>query len=202
LIVASLRRWLLALACACCVAVAGCDRSANSLSFKATDVSGADFGHELNLSDFTGQPRKLSEFRGKVVVVFFGYTHCPDVCPTTMSELASAMKKLGPAADKVQVLFVTADPERDTPDILKQYVTAFDPRFLGLRGTPEQTAQAAKDFKVLIQKNGGSDPNNYTVDHSSGTYLYDPQGKLRVYVSYGQGADVFAHDIAELLKPS
>jgi len=186
----------------CCVAIAGCGRSANSPSFKATDVSGADFGHELNLSDFTGQSRKLSDFRGKVLVVFFGYTHCPDVCPTTMSELASAMKKLGPDSDKVQVLFVTADPERDTPDILKQYVTAFDPRFLGLRGTPEQTAQAAKDFKVLIQKNAGSDPNNYTVDHSSGTYLYDPQGKLRVYVSYGQGADVFVHDIAELLKPS
>jgi protein SCO1/2 len=102
----------------------------------------------------------------------------------------------------VQVLFVTADPERDTPDILKQYVTAFDSRFLGLRGTPEQTAQAAKDFKVLIQKNAGSHPNNYTVDHSSGTYLYDREGKLRVYVSYGQGADVFAHDIAELLKPA
>ena len=156
----------------------------------------------MELIDPDARPFSLASLRGHEVLVFFGYTHCPDVCPTTMSELASAMKKLGPAADKVQVLFVTADPERDTPDILKQYVTAFDPRFLGLRGTPEQTAQAAKDFKVLIQKNGGSDPNNYTVDHSSGTYLYDPQGKLRVYVSYGQGADVFAHDIAELLKPS
>lgn len=196
------RRCLLVLVCACCVVLAGCNRSGNSLSFKATDVSGADFGRELQLTDFTGQPRKLADFHGKVVVVFFGYTHCPDVCPTTMSELASAMKKLGPDADKVQVLFVTADPERDTADILKQYVTAFDSRFLGLRGTPEQTAQAAKDFKVLIQKNAGSDPNNYTVDHSSGTYLYDREGKLRVYVSYGQGADVFVHDIAELLKPS
>jgi protein SCO1/2 len=195
-------RWrcLLALACVCCIALAGCSRSSNSLSLKATDVSGADFGRELQLTDFNGQPRKLSDFRGKVVVVFFGYTHCPDVCPTTMSELASAMKKLGADADKVQVLFVTADPERDTPEILKQYVTAFDARFLGLRGTPQQTAQAAKDFKVLIQKNPGSSPDNYTVDHSSGTYLYDPQGRLRVYVSYGQGADVFAHDIAALLK--
>jgi protein SCO1/2 len=165
-------------------------------------VSGADFGRELQLTDFNGQARKLSDFHGKAVVVFFGYTHCPDVCPTTMQELASAMKKLGPDADKVQVLFVTADPERDTPEILKQYVTAFDARFLGLRGTPEQTAQAAKNFKVLIQKNAGSDPRNYTVDHSSGTYLYDPQGRLRVYVSYGQGADVFAHDIAALLKAS
>jgi protein SCO1 len=191
----------IALVCAS-LSLGGCNRSGGSLSFKATDVSGADFGRELQLSDFNGQPRKLADFRGKVVVVFFGYTHCPDVCPTTMTELGSAMKKLGADADKVQVLFVTADPERDTPEVLKQYVTAFDPRFLGLRGTPEQTAQAAKDFKVLIQKNAGSNPQNYTVDHSSGTYLYDPQGRLRVYVSYGQGADVFAHDIAALLKAS
>ena len=189
------------LACVCCVVLASCDRSSSSLSLKATDITGADFGHDLQLTDFNGQARKLADFRGKAVVVFFGYTHCPDVCPTTMSELASAMKKLGAEADKVQVLFVTADPERDTPEILKQYVTAFDPRFLGLRGTPEQTAQAAKDFKVLIQKNPG-ELSNYTVDHSSGTYLYDPQGRLRVYVSYGQGADVFAHDIATLLKAS
>jgi protein SCO1/2 len=181
--------------------LASCDRSSTSLSLKATDITGADFGLDLQLTDFNGQARKLADFRGKAVVVFFGYTHCPDVCPTTMSELASAMKKLGAEADKVQVLFVTADPERDTPEILKQYVTAFDPRFLGLRGTSEQTAQAAKDFKVLIQKNPGN-AANYTVDHSSGTYLYDPQGRLRVYVSYGQGADVFAHDIAALLKAS
>ena len=189
------------LACVCCVVLTSCDRSSSSLGLKATDITGADFGHDLQLTDFNGQARKLSDFHGKAVVVFFGYTHCPDVCPTTMAELASAMKKLGAEADKVQVLFVTADPERDTPEILKQYVTAFDPRFLGLRGTPEQTAQAAKDFKVLIQKNPG-DLANYTVDHSSGTYLYDPQGRLRVYVSYGQGADVFAHDIAALLKTS
>ena len=189
------------LACVCCLVLASCDRSSSSLSLKATDITGADFGHDLQLTDFNGQARKLADFHGKAVVVFFGYTHCPDVCPTTMSELASAMKKLGAEADKVQVLFVTADPERDTPEILKQYVTAFDPRFLGLRGTPEQTAQAAKDFKVLIQKNPGN-AANYTVDHSSGTYLYDPQGRLRVYVSYGQGADVFAHDIAALLKAS
>lgn len=193
-------RSLTALACACLLAIAGCDRSSSSLNFKATDISGAEFGRDLQLTDFNGQARTLADFRGKVVVVFFGYTHCPDVCPTTMAELASAMKKLGADADKVQVLFVTADPERDTPEILKQYVAAFDPRFLGLRGTPEQTARAAKDFKVLIQKNPGSDANNYTVDHSSGTYLYDPQGRLRVYVSYGQGSDVFAHDIAALLK--
>ena len=197
----AVRRCLIALACAGVVVLGGCGRFSSSLGLKATDVTGADFGHELQLTDFNGQARGLADFKGKVVVVFFGYTHCPDVCPTTMSELASAMKKLGPDADKVQVLFVTADPARDTAEVLKQYVTAFDPRFLGLRGTPEQTAQAAKNFKVLVQKNkpsGGS--ANYTVDHSSGTYLYDPEGRLRVYVSYGQGAEIFAHDIAALLK--
>lgn len=194
------RRCFIGLAYASWLAVAGCNQSPNAFSFKSTDITGADFGRELALTDFAGQPRKLSDFHGKVVAVFFGYTHCPDVCPTTLAELASALKKLGPDADKVQVLFVTADPERDTPEILKQYVTAFDPRFLGLRGTSEQTVQVAKDFKVLIQKNPGSSPDNYTVDHSSGTYLYDPQGRLRVYVSFGQGADVFAHDIAVLLK--
>jgi len=112
------------------------------------------------------------------------------------------MRKLGSDASKVQVLFITADPERDTPDVLRQYVTAFDPTFLGLRGTPEQTAEVAKAFKVLIQKNPGADPENYTVDHSSGTYVYDTAGRLRLYMSYGQSADLFAHDIAELLKSS
>jgi protein SCO1/2 len=196
------RRLVLRLGAAAAVAAALVACGDSKPVFKGSDITGTQLGRGMELSDHNGKLRQLSDFSGKVVVVFFGYTHCPDVCPTTMSELASAMKKLGADADKVQVLFVTADPERDTADILKQYVTAFDSRFLGLRGSPEQTAQAAKDFKVLIQKNAGSDPNNYTVDHSSGTYLYDREGKLRVYVSYGQGADVFAHDIAELLKPS
>jgi protein SCO1 len=199
-VLCGLRVSLVCLLCVFCVVLASCDRSPNSLSLKATDITGADFGQDFQLTDFNGQPRRLSDFHGKVVALFFGYTHCPDVCPTTMAELASAMKKLGADADRVQVLFITADPERDTGEILKQYVTAFDPRFLGLRGTPEQTAAAAKEFKVLVQKNPGSSAGNYTVDHSSGTYLYDAQGRLRVYVSYGQGADVFAHDIGALLK--
>jgi protein SCO1 len=182
-----------------CLALSACG-SGTQPTFRATDVTGADFGKEFRLTDFNGQPRSLADFRGKVIVVFFGYTHCPDVCPTTMSELASALKQLGPQQDKVQVLFITADPERDTPQVLKQYVTAFHASFLGLRGTPEQTQQVAKDFKVLIQKNAGADPQNYTVDHSSGAYIYDQNGKLRLYVSYGQGADVFAHDLAALLK--
>jgi len=182
------------------VSLAACGRSPSAPSFRAIDVTGADFGRELQLTDFNGQPRQLSDFRGKAVVVFFGYTHCPDVCPTTLSALASAIKKLGPDGDKVQVLFVTADPERDTAEVLKQYVTAFNPTFLGLRGTVDETAKVAKEFKVIVQKNAGADPNNYTVDHSSGTYIYDPSGKLRLYVGYGQDADVFAHDIGLLLR--
>jgi protein SCO1/2 len=195
-----MRRRFLLLVLVAAAALSGCDRTSNTPSFRATDITGAEFGRELQLSDFNGQPRTLSDFRGKAVVVFFGYTHCPDVCPTTLSELASAVKKLGAEGAKVQVLFVTADPERDTPAVLKQYVSAFNPAFLGLRGTPEETARVAKEFKVILQKNPGADPNNYTVDHSSGTYIYDASGKLRLYVGYGQGADVFAHDIGELLK--
>jgi protein SCO1/2 len=179
-----------------------CNKGAQAPDFRSTDITGADFGKDFQLADFNGQQRQLADFRGKVVAVFFGYTHCPDVCPTTLSELASAVKKLGPDAGKVQVLFITADPERDTPAVLKQYVTAFDPTFLGLRGTPEQTAQVAKTFKVIIQKSPGSDADNYTVDHSSGTYVYDASGRLRLYMSYGQSADLFAHDIAQLLKSS
>ena len=182
------------------VLLAACGRSPGGPSFRATDVTGAEFGRDLQLTDFNGQRRQLSDFRGKSVVVFFGYTHCPDVCPTTLSSLAAAIKKLGPDGDKVQVLFVTADPERDTAEVLKQYVTAFNPTFLGLRGSVDETARVAKEFKVIVQKNTGADPNNYTVDHSSGTYIYDPAGKLRLYVGYGQDADVFAHDIALLLK--
>jgi protein SCO1 len=194
-----MRRWVLAVALLA-LASTGCDRGAQALSFRATDITGAEFGKDLQLTDFDGTLRRLSDFHGEVVVVFFGYTHCPDVCPTTLSELAAAVKKLGPAGEKVQVLFVTADPERDTPAVLKQYVTAFNPSFLGLRGTLEETERVAKDFKTIILKNPGADPNNYTVDHSSGTYIYDTDGKLRLYVGYGQGSEVFAHDIGQLLK--
>jgi len=199
---ALLGRALLACLLALAAAMAGCSRDPGAPLFRSTDVTGADFGRDFQLADFDGHPRRLSDFRGSVAVVFFGYTHCPDVCPTTLSELASAIKQLGPDGGRVQVLFITADPERDTNEVLKQYVTAFNPRFVGLRGTPEQTAQVAKAFKVLIQKNPGTDPNNYTVDHSAGTYVYDPSGRLRLYVAYGQGAQVFAHDIALLLKSS
>jgi protein SCO1 len=167
--------------------------------FMASDITGSALGRDFALPDFNGKPRTLADFHGKVVVMFFGYTHCPDVCPTTLAELAETMKRLGPDADRVQVLFVTVDPERDTPAALAQYVPAFDKRFLALRGDDDAVAATAKEYKVIYQKQPSSTPGSYTVDHSAGTYIYDPQGRLRLYVSYGQGPDVFTHDIKALL---
>lgn len=168
--------------------------------FKSSDVTGATFGRDFQLVDATGKPRTLADFRGKAVVIFFGYTHCPDVCPTTLAELAEAMKQLGTDADRVQVLFVTIDPERDTAQLLAQYVPAFDPRFMGLRGDAAATERTAREFKIIYQKQPGTTPGSYTMDHSAGTYIFDPKGRLRLYVSYGQGPEVFAHDLRELLK--
>ncbi len=193
-----LRRALAALACLLlAAALAGCERSPK---FMASDVTGTSFGRDFALTDQHGAPRALADFRGKAVVLFFGYTHCPDVCPTTLAELAEAMKRLGADAQRVQVLFVTVDPERDTPELLAQYVPAFDPSFLGLRGDAEATARVTREFKILVQKHEGASPGNYTVDHSAGTFIFDPQGRLRLYVSYGQGPDVFTHDIRALLE--
>ena len=169
--------------------------------FRATDITGAQFGRSFELIDHTGKTRRLPDFRGKVVVLFFGYTHCPDLCPTTLAEIAAALKKLGPEqAQRVQVLLATVDPERDTPEVLRGYVTAFDPSFLGLTGSDRQIAAAAKEFKVIYQKVPGDRPGSYSMDHSAGTYVFDSQGRLRLFVSYGQGADVFAHDIRALLE--
>lgn len=167
--------------------------------FSATDVSGASFGRQLALPDHNGTMRTLADFRGKVVVLFFGYTHCPDVCPTTLAELAETMKRLGAEASRVQVLFVTVDPARDTPQLLKSYVPAFHPSFLGLVGDADATARATKEFKILAEKRPGATPDSYTMDHSAGTYIFDTEGRLRVFVSYGQGPDVFVHDIRALL---
>ncbi|HKQ26447.1 MAG TPA: SCO family protein [Burkholderiales bacterium] len=171
-------------------------------AFRATDITGAELGRDFALPDHTGKPRTLADFRGRVVVMFFGFTHCPDVCPTTLAELAAAVKMLGTDADKVQVLLVTVDPERDTPQVLSQYVTAFNPHFLALRGTAEETARVAKEFKIIYQKVDGTRPGSYTMDHSAGTFIFDRQGRLRLLVSNGQGAEVFAHDIGLLLKQS
>jgi protein SCO1/2 len=174
--------------------------TAGGPQFKASDITGSSFGRDFELRDPQGSTRRLADFRGKAVVVFFGYTQCPDVCPTTLASLAEAMKQLGPDADRVQVLFITVDPERDTPALLAQYLPAFDPRFLGLYGDAEATARTAKEFKIIYQKVPGSSAGTYTMDHSAGTYVFDPQGRLRLYVANGQGADVFAHDLRELLR--
>jgi len=180
------------------IVVAAC--SGGGPEFEASDVTGSSFGHDFSLKDPSGKTRTLEDFRGKAVVVFFGYTQCPDVCPTTLAALSQAMKELGPDADRVQVLFVTVDPERDTPDLLSKYVPSFDPRFIGLWGDADATARTAKEFKVIYQKVPGATPGSYTMDHSAGSYVFDPKGRLRLFVSNGQGADVFAHDLRELLR--
>lgn len=180
--------------------LAGCGKS-DGPSFRATDITGADIGAQFTLVDHNGQTRTPQDFRGKVLVVFFGFTHCPDVCPTTLGQLALARKQLGADAERVQVVMITVDPERDTPEVLKQYVTALDPSFLGLTGDAKAIADAAAQFKVFYQKAGG-EGGNYSVDHSSSSFIIDPTGRLRLLVSNGQGADVFAHDIGELLRTS
>lgn len=178
----------------------GCDKLADKpASFKNTDLTGLDYAKGFSLTDHNGTPRTLADFKGKVVVVFFGFTQCPDVCPTTLAEMASAMKQLGPQADDVQVLMITVDPERDTQELLAQYVPAFDKRFLGLRGTPEQTAQAAKEFKVFYAKVPGKQPGSYTMDHTAASYVFDRNGKVRLFVRYGQGVEPLVHDLRQLL---
>jgi protein SCO1/2 len=167
--------------------------------FQGSDVTGAAIGGDFHLTDHTGKARTLSDFQGKVVVIFFGYTQCPEECPTTLSRLASAMQKLGPDASRVQVLLITVDPERDTRQVLSQYVPAFDPTFLGLYGDAAATAEVAKEFKIIYQKQPGPTPGTYSMDHSTGTFIFDREGRLRVYESYAQGPDTLAHDIRALL---
>jgi protein SCO1/2 len=178
---------------------AGCDSSSRAPAFELTDITGADFGRDVRLTDHHGKPRSLADFKGKVVVVFFGYTHCPDVCPVTLGELAIVAKELGKDAGKMQVLFITVDPDRDTPEVLSKYVPAFNPDFLGLYGDAEATARTAKEFKVFFQKQPASG-GGYSVDHSAGTYIYDQAGRLRLFASYGQGAPKILHDIRLLLQ--
>jgi protein SCO1/2 len=169
-------------------------------SFQNTDVTGLQYAHDFALTDHTGKPRTLADFKGKVVLVFFGYTQCPDVCPTTMVELANVMKELGPQADQVQVLFITVDPERDTQELLAQYVPAFDKRFLGLRGDAAATAAVAKEFKVFYAKVPGKEPGSYSMDHTAGSYVFDKDGKVRLFVRHGSGAAPIVHDLKQLLN--
>ena len=168
--------------------------------FKNTDITGADYAKDFALTGHDGKPRTLADFKGKAVLVFFGYTQCPDVCPTTMAEMAAVMKDLGPQADKVQVLFVTLDPERDTRELLAQYVPAFDKRFIGLTGDQAAIAKTAKDFKIFFQKTPGKTPGSYTVDHTAGSYAFDPQGRVRLFVRHGQEPEPIVHDLKILLQ--
>jgi len=188
----------LTLVSAFALAAAGCMES--KPQFKGVDLTGADYARDFQLTDHNGQPRSLQDFKGKVVVVFFGFTQCPDVCPTTLAELAEAKKLLGADGDKLQGIFVTVDPERDTPEVLKAYMANFDPSFLALRGTPEQIAAVAKDFKLYYKKVEGKTPGAYTMDHGAASYVYDPQGRLRLYARYGSGAQAMADDIRLLLN--
>jgi protein SCO1/2 len=177
--------------------VAGCGPAAPQ--FESVDITGADYAHDFHLTDMAGRPRSLADYRGKVVLIFFGYTQCPDVCPTTMADLKTVMQKLGPDADRVQVLFVTLDPARDSAALLSQYVPAFDARFVGLRGDEATTAQTAKDFKVFYQKVPGSTPDGYTLDHTAGTYVFDANGRIRLFIRQGEGPPAVTHDVKLLL---
>lgn len=194
------RQWTLAATAALAtIPLFGC-QSQSDLPLEGMDLTGAEHGKDFPLFDPEGRQRSIKDFAGKVVVVFFGYVQCPDVCPTTLQELTEAKALLGPLGERLHGVFITVDPERDTPEILKSYTHNFSPDFVGLTGTPEQVAQVARSFKVFYKKVPGSTPGTYTMDHSAGLYMYDPQGKLRVYHRYGQGAAALAHDAKLLLE--
>ena len=167
--------------------------------FVGTDITGADFPKPLKLTDHTGKLRTMSDFKDKVVVLFFGFTHCPDVCPTTMLDLKNAMKKLGDKADEVQVLFVTVDPRRDTQEVLAQFVPSFDKRFIGLRGSLQETAETLANFKVYYLEVAGKTATDYSIDHSAGMYVFDKAGKVRLYLGYGQKPEDVASDLEKLM---
>lgn len=175
-----------------------CKQQAAEKKFNSIDITGADFGHDFQLTDHFGKVRTLSDFKNKAVVVFFGYTHCPEVCPTTMSDLAHALKLLGNDAAKVQVLFVTLDPERDTQTLLAKYVPSFSPNFLGLYGDKAATEKVARDFRVFFQKQKGKNSQHYDLDHTAGAYVFDQSGKVRLFLRYGQGAESISQDLRKL----
>lgn len=175
----------------------GCEQPKLPSPFHASDVTAMFEKVDFRLNDHTGKPRTLEEFRGKVVLLFFGYTHCPDVCPTTLADMARMMQLLGSDADKVQVLFVTVDPERDTPELLAKYVPHFHPSFIGLYGDAQATEQAATAFRAMYKKQPAA--SGYTMDHTSGTYLMDIYGRVRLSAPYGQSAEWLADDVRLLL---
>jgi protein SCO1/2 len=173
--------------------------SENKAAFSAIDVTGADYARDFALTDHNGQPRSIKDFAGKVVVLFFGYTQCPDVCPTSMLELVEVKKLLGKDGERLQGLFVTIDPARDTPEVLKAYMGNFDPGFLALYTSADKLPELAKEFKVYYRKADGPTPTSYSMDHSAGSYVFDTKGKVRLYTRYGAGAAPLAADIKLLL---
>ena len=195
------RRALLGLALAA-FATAGCDMllPGSKTPFNGIDITGADLGPDFRLTDHNGKDRSLADFRGKVVTMFFGYTHCPDVCPTTLSDMAQAVKLLGPDGARVQVLFVTVDPKRDTPELLRNYVPAFNPAFLGLYGDAAAQAKVTQDFKIYAAERPGKTPESYTVDHSAQSLVFDTKGRLRLMLPYGTAGDKIASDLRVLLN--
>jgi protein SCO1/2 len=194
-----MRNIVLALLISCLL---GCPakQAGNEVAFVGSNITGAKLGSDFDLIDHDGKPRHLSDFRGKLVALFFGYTHCPDVCPTTMAELAKSLKLLGPHDSEVQVLFVTLDPERDTSEVLKRYVPSFNPAFLGLRGDKAATEKVARDFKIFFARQESNSKAGYTIDHSAGVYVFDRNGVLRLYLNHGQSAKDIAHDFGLLIN--
>lgn len=186
--------------------VSGCSREPSSADskavFRAVDITGADYARQLSMTDVDGKPRTLADFKGKVAVVFFGFTQCPDVCPSTMAELAQAKRLLGDAGQKVQGIFVTLDPERDTADILKAYVANFDPGFVALRGSLDETKALAREFKVFFMKVPGKTESSYSLDHTAGSFVFDTQGRVRLFARYGSGPEALAADLKLLLAES
>ena len=195
------RRLLLALAPAVLASVllAACEREPARPSFRSIDITGATYAQRLDLPDADGKPRSLADFQGKVVIVFFGYTQCPDVCPTALAEISELKNRLGADGAKVQPVFVTVDPERDTPEVIKAYVGGFGPDVVALRGTPEQTQAVAKEFKVFFAKVPGKAAGSYTMDHTAGLYVFDAKGRVRLFARYGSGVEPLLADVKALL---
>lgn len=193
-------RFLVTMALASALTACGQQAPPHAAAFAATDVTGVAWGHDLQLPDQTGRLRRLSDFRGKVVMLYFGYTHCPDVCPTTLSDMARVRAQLGAESNRVQGLFVTVDPKRDTPQLLAQYVSAFDPTFIALSGDPQATAVAAAEFKVFFAPQPPDASGNYTVDHSSHLFVFDPQGRLRLVMRPDTRVGPMKSDPMQLLK--
>jgi len=202
------RRRFLSVAAASLLALSlsGCDLQSinpvaqNEARFNGVDITGAEYARALSLPDGTGRVRSLEEFRGKVVIVLFGFTQCPDICPTSMAEVSEVRKRLGPSGENVQGVFVSIDPERDTAEVVAEYVRSMDPSFVGLRGSVDQVTQAAKEFKVFFQKVPSQDGKSYTMDHTAGAYVFDRDGRVRLFVRYGMGLDALTADIRRLLE--